>query len=280
MLEWLLTTVLHLPKSWLVVGNIFVLLSMFDVAWVSTTGLSLAFRVTTTTALFLALIWLPALLRVFALLGGGIKTPAGEFTSSGLGTLTHMLDSETLGILIAETTTAEEQVPLHQQLEVHQIRQELQGEYLSRIPSGKAREEMHQLAQHYNSLRKEMSSGSERTREMGSIAERMRILAPLAELTSNEIDAYLHSDDGGKRLLGLSAVRATRSISHFEQVLQIVDIPQSGYEQFQALRILEELLPDLTRKQKEWLREILKRIPLDSNRAYLSTRLLTALGTP
>jgi hypothetical protein len=51
---------------------------MVDAAWTSTTGLSLTFHVTTITALFFALIWLPALLRVFALLGGGIKTPFGE----------------------------------------------------------------------------------------------------------------------------------------------------------------------------------------------------------
>ena len=43
---------------------------------------SYKFAIKNTTAIFLTLMWLPAVLKIFALSGGVLKTPAGEFDSS------------------------------------------------------------------------------------------------------------------------------------------------------------------------------------------------------
>src|SRR5438477_13212007 len=94
--EWLMITVLRLPKYWIIISILFVLLSVFDLSWTGKTGFSLSFQISSTTAIFLALMWLPALLKVFALVGGGIKTPAGEITGLGMTDLLQSLDSETL----------------------------------------------------------------------------------------------------------------------------------------------------------------------------------------
>src|SRR5205809_5180315 len=43
-IEWLLITVLHLPRYWAIVSVLFVLLSVFDLSWTGKTGFSLALR--------------------------------------------------------------------------------------------------------------------------------------------------------------------------------------------------------------------------------------------
>ncbi|GCE27550.1 hypothetical protein KDA_30340 [Dictyobacter alpinus] len=60
-------------------------LRTFNITWNNAPkGLAIAFQITPTTALSFALLWLPALLRIFTLLGGGLKTPAGELSSPGI----------------------------------------------------------------------------------------------------------------------------------------------------------------------------------------------------
>ncbi len=76
----LMKTAMQLPRYWLIVASVFVFLSMFDVVRVAEGGLSFAFRVTNTTAIFLALIWLPALLQLYALAVCRRGTCNGSFT--------------------------------------------------------------------------------------------------------------------------------------------------------------------------------------------------------
>src|SRR5262249_50807174 len=162
---------------WLVVIGFLTLLSMLNLAWVPSKGLSFTFQVTSITAVVIALTWLPALLRVFALVGGGIKTPVGEVTSSGLGTLAQSLDQETLGVLITRTARAEEHVAPQQQAEARQIRHELEEAYVSRIPHGQAHEQLVELMQRYKELRAKMPPGSERTFQLEAVIGGMRALA-------------------------------------------------------------------------------------------------------
>ena len=56
--------------------------------------LSGSFEITTMTAVFAALVWLPALLRIFGVAGGAVKTPAGEATTGGFVAVLSSLDPE------------------------------------------------------------------------------------------------------------------------------------------------------------------------------------------
>jgi hypothetical protein len=69
--EWLLRRIIQLPKNWLIISCIFIFLSAFEVSW--NKELSIKFQVTTNTAIFLALLWLPSILKIFALTGGAVK---------------------------------------------------------------------------------------------------------------------------------------------------------------------------------------------------------------
>ena len=255
----MLSTTLHLQKSWLVVIGSLTLLSMLNLAWVPSKGLSFTFQITAITAVVIALTWLPALLRVFALVGGGIKTPVGEVTSSGLGTLAQSLDQETLGVLITRTARAEEHVSPWQQAEARQIRHELEEVYVSRIPHGQAHEQLVELMQRYKELRANMPPGSERTFQLEAVVGGMRALASQAGFSWDEVNAYLQSDDEGVRMAGLSIVEWSGNVTHFNFVLQIIDNPKSAFEQYHALSAMLRMSPGLDRTQKEQLREILNK---------------------
>ena len=73
-----------------------------------------------------ALIWLPAILKIFALTGGALKTPAGEITGSSMMLMLRSLTSDSLGFLIEQSKVAEDIAPPQQQLEMRQIRHEWQ----------------------------------------------------------------------------------------------------------------------------------------------------------
>lgn len=285
--EWILKTILQLPRSWLLISSIFVLLSMFNVGWTPQKGLSLAFQVTTTTAIFFALIWLPVLLGIFALVGGGVKTPAGEFTSSGLSTFLQHLESDTLGVLIEDTSRTH---PGQNTTQANQFQKEVRDAYVARISKQEAREELLRLADLYNKLRIEMQPGSERNLQMRSLSGRIRALAPIARLSPKEIYEYLQSDNGGKRILALNASKVIgANVKHFEPILHIIGNPQSAYEQYQALSIMLDMTSVLNQEQKERLVEILNKqreydeqkkqwIRPYSDRRRLSDQILSAIS--
>jgi hypothetical protein len=127
---------------------------------------------------------------------------------------------------------------------------------------------------------------------MSSLAERMRALAPRVEFSHSEINSFLQStrmQEEGRRLLGLAIIRISGDANYFPQVLQIIDDPHSAFEQWQALRAMEQMMPSLKRVQKQSLQQILNKqrnydvtkkqwIYPDSDRGWLSSTLLSAIN--
>lgn len=298
MMTWLLATILHLPRRWLIIGSVFILLSLFDVAWLPEEGLSITFRVTSTTAIFLGLIWLPSLLKIFAIRGGGIKTPVGEITSPGLvESISQIVEpmepeekGEALGTIIGILERAEERAPSEQKEELRKISQDLVTEYSLGISPEQARNEIDLLSQRYKELRETMSPGSQRTINMESVAQRMRALAPKSGLSPVTIESFLGSEDQGNRLIGLSILESTGDVYYFEPLLKIIDEnSKSAFEQYHALRAAEKMLPHLDHKNKKALQKALNKqceydedkkqwIKPQSDRWWIAKRLLSEIG--
>lgn len=284
--EWLLRRILQLPKSWLIISSIFILLSTVQITWGK--EFSSKFQVTNTTAIFLTLIWLPVLLKIFALTGGALKTPAGEISGSSMMPMLQSLTADSLGFLIEQTKVAEDLAPPQQQLEMRQIRQEWQKVYTSRIPLSEAHEQMQRLAQRYKELRASMPSGTQRTFEMESIAGRMRALAPQVNFSVKEVNKFLQSGDQGKRLLGLSVAEWSGEPIFFDSVSHIISHSETAFEQYCALRVMQKMVCKLDPQQKKDLQALLMEqrnfnpdqkhwLRPNSNRWLLSDRLLLAL---
>ncbi|OUL24391.1 hypothetical protein BV378_18555 [Nostoc sp. RF31YmG] len=284
--DWLLRRIIHIPKNWLIISSLFILLSTFQV-----TGgekLTFKFEVTNTTAVFLALIWLPSLLKIIALTGGAIKTPAGEITGSSMMPMLQSLTGDTLGFLIEHTKLAEDVAPPQQQLEMRQMRHEWQKAYASRIPSSEARKQIESLSQRYKELRNSLPPGAKRTFEMESIAGRMRALAPEVNFSEQDVNNLIKSNDQGKRLLGLSVTEWSGDPTYFYAVLNIINNSETAFEQTCALRAAEKMVTKLNTQQKKDLHSVLLHqrnfneaekcwIRPNSNRWALSDRILTDL---
>lgn len=290
-IAWLLRTILRLPKNWLRASVFLAILSLFDVSWTQASGLAYSFRVTNTTVLFLAVVWLPALLQIFALVGGAIRTPAGELSSPGIEQLLQLVDPETkeeaIGALKVVLERAEESVPLAKRLEVRQAQQQLDEEYLSTISSEQARQELNHLAQRYQKLR-EAPSGTRRNFLVEALAGVMRALTPKAQLSEAEINAHLQSQHQGQRIVGISSMEALQDPKYFELALEVIAHPKSAFEQTYALRAVEKMLPNLAPNEKKRLRQVLEKqrdfdptkqqwIKPGSDRWSISDRLLSAL---
>ncbi|MDZ8050301.1 MAG: hypothetical protein RMX68_024255 [Aulosira sp. ZfuVER01] len=284
--DWLLRRILHIPKNWLIISSIFILISTFQI-----TGgekITFKFEVTNTTAVFLGLIWLPSLLKIIALTGGAIKTPVGEITGSSMMPMLQSLTGDTLGFLIEHTKLAEDIAPPQQQLEMRQMRHEWQKAYASRIPSSEARKQIESLSQRYKELRSSLPSGAKRTFEMESIAGRMRALASEVNFSELEVNNLLKSNDQGKRLLGLSVTEWSGDPTYFYAVLNIINNSETAFEQTCALRAAEKMVARINTQQKQDLHSVLLHqrnfneaekcwIRPNSNRWALSDRILTAL---
>ncbi len=284
--DWLLRQITNLPKTWLIISTIFIILSTFEISF--SKEFSLKFKVSNTTAVFLALTWLPSVLKIFALTGGALKTPAGEITGSSMMPMLRSLSSDSLGFLIEQTKLAEDVAPPQQQLEMRQIRQEWQKVYTSKIPASEARQQMESLAEYYKDLRTSMPSGSKRTFEMESIAGRMRALAPQVNFSVKEVLDLIQSRDQGKRLLGLSVAEWSGDLIYFDSVLHLIRHSETAFEQTCALRGVQNMLPNLDTQQKEKLQIVLNEqrnynpeekrwIKPGSNRWLISERILSVL---
>ncbi|MBW4565462.1 MAG: hypothetical protein KME32_31130 [Mojavia pulchra JT2-VF2] len=284
--DWLLRRIIHIPKNWLIISSIFILLSTFQIN--GGEKLTFKFEVTNTTAIFLALLWLPSVLKIFVLTGGALKTPVGEISSSNMMPMLQSLTGDTLGFLIEQTKLAEDVAAPQQQMEMRQIRQEWQKVYASRIPLSEARQQIESLSQRYKELRSSMPSGAKRTFEMESIAGRMRALAPEVNFSEEEVNHLLKSKDQGKRLLGLSVAEWSGNPNYFYAILYIISDSETAFEQTCALRAMEKMVTHLNTQQKQDLLSVLIHqrnfnesekcwIRPNSNRWALSDRLLTAL---
>lgn len=284
--DWLLKKIIHIPKNWLIISSIFIFLSTIQIN--AGEKFTFKFEVTNTTAVFLALLWVPSVLKIFALTGGAVKTPAGEITGSSMMPMLQSLTGDTLGFLIEQTKLAEDVAPPQQQLEMRQIRHEWQKVYASRVPLSELRQQIESLSQRYKELRNSMPSGAKRTFEMESIAGRMRALAPDANFSEPEVNSLLKSNDQGKRLLGLSVIEWSGDKNYFYSVLEIINNSETAFEQTCALRATEKMVSKLNAQQKQDLASALihqrnfneaeKRwIRPNSNRWSLSDRILSAL---
>jgi hypothetical protein len=158
----ILDIVLKIPIWWWVPSALLILLSTIGITRDPSKGWTVSFTATATTALFFALLLFPAMLKIFALAGGALKGGGMEVSGAGLLSLLRMR----LGSAIEDTERIEEKSSPEVGSEARQIRQTLQGIYVSATPNSSwegRRNQLRELAQQYDNIRKKEPSGSLRT---------------------------------------------------------------------------------------------------------------------
>jgi hypothetical protein len=282
-----------LPTSypWLVTIAVAVILSLFEVTKNAEGAYIVNFRVTIATVVLLALFWLPFLLKVIALSGGGLKTSAGEANILGLEQLLSRLDTDTrreaLSTYVAVVEAAESKSPESDQTRLREIRKELENQLASLSPkSQQARMQVETLSQLYESMREKMPSSPERTFKMSTIVAQARSIANEANYTTADLANLFREGSDGTRIVVLGILQQKPDPSLFSLVLEGIGKSRSAFEQYQALQVAGHMLPTLNTEQKRQLVETImdqrsggpgKYITPDSDRWRVSDRLLDAI---
>jgi hypothetical protein len=244
------------PRAWIVFLLIATMLSTLEVRFGA--GLeSLTFRVTAITATLIGLVWLPVIVKVYALVGGSVKTPVGEASSPGLLELVKLLPEDAqrpaLASFAATADVAATTVTGPQRERALTVSREIEKE-LSTLPRPSSIENVKQrlvdLAEQYEFLRRTLPSGGERmlklsavVREAGSLVDQGAVTH---ELMTGWMEDFANAGDG-QRLIGLALIRGLRDPRTFpavsyELTLGAIKHPRSPFEQYQALRIAEVMV--------------------------------------
>jgi hypothetical protein len=253
------------PRGWLACVTVAAVASLFQVNRAADGGLAFEFHVTNTTVLLLAVAWLPALLAVVAVAGGGLKTPAGEANTGGLLPLLQVLDTTAkqaiLPTLVAGLEQAETASQPGARDQVRTLRREAEEE-LAALPldTQTARQELDGLAVAYDVTRAAEPPGRARTMHMSELVARARAAAVNARLGGPELhERCLRFGEApdGERIVTLTLIEALHEPGCFRAVLSGIGNSRSAFEQSRALRVAQRLLPSLDAEQRAQLRQVI-----------------------
>ena len=279
------------PLPWLVVLGIAIILSVFDVTRTTEGTFEITFHLTTVTVILVALVWLPFLLKVIAISGGGVKTAAGEASILGLDQLLSRLDPgtqrEALSSYVTIVEAAQSRSPEGDQPRLRELREGLEHQLASLSPESQhAREQLKAFAKLYEATRNSMSPGSDRTFKMSTIMAQARAMASQAKYDPLEVSRLWGENSSGSRIIALAILQASPNPTFFPLALEAIGKSGSAFEQYHALRAVEEMVGALSPDQKQQLAVTLrdqrsggsgKYINPDSDRWTLSSRILNAL---
>ena len=259
----LLRSLLRLPSVWLKPILFLAFLSLFRVGWTGENGLTFSFGVQNATVLLLAAVWIPAGIKLLALVGGRIDTPTGGFSTRGLEGILQAIAPETrdevLGAFKVVLEDAEETASYRQRGQLQEIREQLAEECSDRLSPERARQDLAKLADRYHTLQEEYPSGARRNFLFEAVGGGMRSLVTSANLSESEIVAHLQSQHQGQRLVGLSCLaKMQETEDYFSPVLAAIASPDSAFEQMSALRVVEAMLPHLPPQQKQRLKRAIE----------------------
>jgi hypothetical protein len=234
-----------------------------------------SFAVGTLTAVALGLIWLPALVTVLGVSGGGLKTPAGEATTPGLAKLLeHVpadLKRETFPTILATLGAPEVVTNAAHTRETRALRRDLQLQLAAATPSGGGtREQLDDYARRYEAIRDDELPSHARTLKMTSLMAEARAVARPAPPALADLRHWLDAGKDGERVIALSILQDHPDPRLFDEVLDAVRESHSAFEQYQALGALLAMLKLLDGRQAEAVRETLSGLRDDPVRAVMA----------
>ena len=257
-IKYLLNAILKIPIIWIVIDGIVIILSMFKVEHLTPDQAAIAynlkidFQITNITVALLIILWIPSIIKILALLGGGIKFSKAEVTAVGL--------IKTFTDLIAVVDSVEPSLDPSQQIRIKSVKDEAERELANTMVQDirQARDNMIGLAEEYERLRATLPSSPQRTNLQGNIFARMRALSMNTNYAEVEINMFLESESIGKRMIGLAALEIRLYIKSFDRVIKIIEISKAPFEQYQAIRVLEMMLKLLNKDQEKEVIRVLE----------------------
>jgi|GEM_PF-1639940 len=257
---------LPIPRAWILALAAASFLSLLEVTRSADGGVTVSLHTTAITAILVGLVWLPFVIKVVALGGGALKTPVGEASTPGLEPwLQTAKDAVASGIAAVET--AQSGASPTQQPALQQILRELQDKLVDlstlsttatakyQTPAGLTT--LHALARTYERLRATLPSGSQRTFEMTKVTAQARAAAQATPITSADAIELFKEEGDGSRIVALAVMRTRPDPAYLPFILEAIDHSRSAFEQYQALRTAQSLLPILNTEQKQQLAQVI-----------------------
>jgi hypothetical protein len=300
-LDRLLGTVLRLPKTWIYLMLGVALVSSITVDHPADQGWGMHFAITSLTLGAIALLWLPALLRLLSLAGGKLKGAGMEVSSGGLiGT-----PEDLIGDLASIRTGAEQASrkvsaseagnKMNASAADEMLRRlqeqvdEMAAEYL-RDSNVTGNEAITQLADRYEKIRRGQEAGTKRTIEMTRLVNEARVRASAnPEEARRAAGALVRSKDEGKRIIGLAFLQEHPSRQELDAVTKRIANSNSAFEMFNALVSLRELAPLLEPEEADSAIAVLEKektdprgvdVMKDPNLPTLLNEVIAALRAP
>lgn len=251
------------PPVWAIIVILAALLSAFEVVWKEGETIQVAVRVTGFTAAILGLVWLPSLLRTWALVGGNLKTSVGEASSPGiLESLIPRLQPDaalaTTAAVAAAAEQAETEASPAERPELRRIVATLDATVDAPVMDRSAAvQRVKTLAAQYDALRENVPSGRDRTRLMTQIVFEARALAR-AGLDPPTAVATFRPASNGERVTGLALVQGAPTPDAFDVVRDAIAHSRSAFEQYTALVTMESLIGLVSAEERAPLRAVLE----------------------
>jgi hypothetical protein len=257
-LQDLIDDLVSMPSAWIAFITVLVVISLFDVT-LSEEACTVNIRVTSTTVVLVGLTWLPALLRMLALLGGGVKAGGNEARVTGL---LSILDDNLGALSYLQRNASEEDV---ESLNVDEIVRKVEEALSNTVPDREdARSKLHELAKEYEQIRGERASSPERTTRLEKVVAQVRAFARKADLGVTELRKRFEGESTGDRVVALGVLQRCPDASLFDLVLSALRNSKSAFEQYHALRAAQSMIDRLSADQSKELQSFLEERLSDS----------------
>jgi hypothetical protein len=235
---------------WTALMLIAALISAFHVNVTTRGDFSGSFAPSTLSGVLVALVWLPALLRVIALAGGGVKTPAGEATTGGLlsliGGLSAERKREALPPLLAALSDPQVLADPGRRSAAEPVRRNLELQFASAaLPTTGIRERLAAYAARYEQIRSTDEPSDERTYRMTTLMAEARAIAQAAPLPFVDVRHMLENGTDGERVIALGLAQDRPDPRLLDLIVGVIGDSRSAFEQYQALGAALELVPML-----------------------------------
>lgn len=145
-------------------------------------------------------------------------------------------------------------------------------------------DQLSSVGRSYEGIRSSMHAGWERTQQMEEQVAKARRLALENGIDVVQVRELVAHDTEGDRLAALGAMEAVPEARDFDLVLRLVANPKTPFEHYHALRVANEMVPELEEHQRQRLVDIVSgqrkehRLAKDSDRLILIDSILQRTG--
>lgn len=135
------------------------------------------------------------------------------------------------------------------------------------------------IASEYRTVRGSMRAGARRTEAMEEVLARARRLAAERVFEPADLQRWLRQGTEEERITALAMMQARPDLRDFDAALAAVEHPRSAFEQYQAMRLVADMIDGLDAAQRGRLVAVVRavrrpRLYRDSGRWRLSEEIL------